>query len=97
MDGRTDEQGDFYIPPPPNFVWGGYNKRVLHWDLYSKLSLQRIPVYSEFGFDMFHCIIITCMCKKCFAAINNVYLCTISCVSVLSIRFSLTLDYSGYL
>ena len=25
-DRRTDRQGDSYIPPPPNFVCGGYNK-----------------------------------------------------------------------
>ena len=23
---QTDRQGDSYIPPPPNFVCGGYNK-----------------------------------------------------------------------
>jgi hypothetical protein len=28
MDGRTDRQGDSYIPP--NFACGGYNKQLFH-------------------------------------------------------------------
>ena len=28
-DGQTDRQGDSYIPPPPNFVCGGYNYIVV--------------------------------------------------------------------